>query len=124
VDQRSNKNIGHAKRAGRAGGTHRCDRETRAIRHLDGRRERGRWRAHRGEYTRVRSGVVGSTGVRDPLGTQRWSQSGSLEGAARAVASQLTSPDGGVAGGGVADGVGHDEAAGDRVQGDGEAAAR
>jgi hypothetical protein len=68
--------------------------------------------------------VVGSTGVRDPLRTQRWSQIWSLEGAARAVASQLTSPDGGVAGGGVAGDVGHDEAAGDGVQGDGEAAAR
>ena len=81
VDQRrSDKNIGNAKRAGRAGGTHRCDRKTRAIRHHDGRRERGRRRANRGEYTRVGSGVVGSTGVRDPLGTHRRSQSGSLEG--------------------------------------------
>jgi hypothetical protein len=44
--------------------------------------------------------------------------------AARAVVSQLTSPDGGVAGGRVAGGVGHDEAAGDGVQGDGEAATR
>jgi hypothetical protein len=80
VDQRrSDKNIGNAKRARRAGDTHRCDRKTRAIRHHDGRRERGR-RANRGEYTRVRSGVVGSTGVRDPLGTHQWSQSGSLEG--------------------------------------------
>ena len=56
VDQRrSNKNIGNAKRAGRAGGTHRCNRKTQVIRHHDGRRERGR-RANRGEYTRV--GVV------------------------------------------------------------------
>jgi hypothetical protein len=37
VDQRrGDKNIGNAKRAGRAGGTHRCDRKTRAIRHHDG----------------------------------------------------------------------------------------
>jgi hypothetical protein len=81
VDQRrSDKNIGNAKRAERAGGTHRCDRKARAIRHHDGRRERGRSRANRGEYTRVGSGVVGSTGVRDPLETHRRSQSGSLEG--------------------------------------------
>jgi hypothetical protein len=80
VDQRrSDKNIRNAKRAGRSGGTHRCDRKARAIHHHDGRRERGR-RANRGEYTRVGSGVVGSTGVRDPLGTHRRSQSGSLEG--------------------------------------------
>jgi hypothetical protein len=72
VDQRrSDKNIGNAKRAGRAGGTLRCDRKTRAIRHHDGRRERGGRRANRGEYTRVESGVIGSTGVRDPLGTHR-----------------------------------------------------
>jgi hypothetical protein len=72
VDQRrSDKNIGNVKRAGRVDGTHRCDRKTRAIRHHDGRRERGRRRANRGEYTRVRSGVVGSTGVRDPLRTHR-----------------------------------------------------
>jgi hypothetical protein len=56
------------RRAGRAGGTHRCDRKTRAIRHHDGRRKRGR-RANKGEYTGVGSGVVGSTSVRDPLGT-------------------------------------------------------
>jgi hypothetical protein len=81
VDQRrSDKNIGNAKRAGSAGGTHRCDRKTRAIRHHDGRRKRGRRRANRGEYTRVGSDVVGSTGVHDPLGTHRRSQSGSLEG--------------------------------------------
>jgi hypothetical protein len=81
VDQRrSDKNIGNAKRAGRADGTHRCDRKSRAIRHHDGRRKRGRRRADRGEYTRVESGVVGSTGVCDPLGTQRRSQSESLEG--------------------------------------------
>jgi hypothetical protein len=81
VDQRrSNKNIGNAKRARRASGTHRCDRKTRAIRHHDGRRKRGRRRANRGEYTRVGSGAVGSTGVRDPLGTHRRSHSGSLEG--------------------------------------------
>jgi hypothetical protein len=116
VDQkRSDKNIGHAKRAERAGGTHRCDRETRAIRHHDVRRERGRRRANRGEYTRVRSGVVGSPGVCDPLGTQGGVRVGVWK-AARAVASQPTSPDGGVAGG-----VGHDEAAGVEVQGDGEA---
>ena len=81
VDQRrSDKDIGKTKRAGRAGGTHRCDRKTRAIRHHDGRRERGRRRANRGEYTRVGGGVVGSTVVRDPLGTHRRSQTRSLEG--------------------------------------------
>jgi hypothetical protein len=81
VDQRrSDKNIGNAKIAGSAGGTHGCDRKTRAIRHHDGRRKRGRRRANRGEYTRVGSGVVGSTSVRDPLGTHRRSQSRSLEG--------------------------------------------
>jgi hypothetical protein len=80
VDQRrSDKNIGNAKIAGSAGGTHGCDRKTRAIRHHDGRRKRGR-RANRGEYTRVGSGVVGSTSVRDPLGTHQRSQSRSLEG--------------------------------------------
>jgi hypothetical protein len=81
IDQRrSDKNIGNAKRAGRAGSTHRCDRKTRAIHHHDGRRDRGRRRAIIGEYTRVGSGVVGSTGVRDPLETHRRNQSGSLEG--------------------------------------------
>jgi hypothetical protein len=80
VDKRSDKNIGNAKRVGRVGDTYRCDRKTRAIHHHDGRRERGRRRANRGEYTRVGSGVVGSTGVRNPLGTHRRSQSGSLEG--------------------------------------------
>jgi hypothetical protein len=110
VDQRrSDKNIGNTKRAGRAGGTHRCDRKTRAIRHHDGRRKRGR-RANKGEYTGVGSGVVGSTGVRstrDPIGGARvgvWK-------AARAAASQPTSPDGG-----AADSVGHEEAAGVEVQ--------
>jgi hypothetical protein len=78
--RRRDKNIGKAKRAGRADDTHKCDRKTRAIRHHDGRRERGRRRANRGKYTGVGSDVVGSTGVRDPLGTHRQSQSGSLEG--------------------------------------------
>jgi hypothetical protein len=35
---------------------------------------------NRGEYTRVGTSVVGSTSVRNPLGTHRRSQSGSLEG--------------------------------------------
>jgi hypothetical protein len=69
MNQRSDKNMGKAKRAERAGGTHRCDMKTQAIRHHDGRRERS-W-----EWC-----GVGSTGVRDPLGTHRRSQSGSLEG--------------------------------------------
>jgi hypothetical protein len=84
VDQRrSDENIGNAKRAWSTGDTHRCDRKTRAIRHHDGRRKSGRRRANRSEYTMIRSDVVGSTGVRDPLGTHRWSQSGSLEGSSQ-----------------------------------------
>jgi hypothetical protein len=83
VDQRSDKNIGNAKRVGSAGDTHRCDRKTRAIRHHDVRRKRGRRGVNRGEYTMVGSDVVGSTGVRDPLGTHRRSQSGSLEGSSQ-----------------------------------------
>jgi hypothetical protein len=45
-------------------------------------------------------------------------RAGVWKAAARAAASQLTGPDGGAAGG-----VGHDEAAGVEVQGDGEAKA-
>ena len=52
----------------------------------------------------IHSGPIG--GVRVGVG----------KAAARAAASQLTGPDGGAAGG-----VGHDEAAGVEVQGDGEA---
>jgi hypothetical protein len=71
VDQRrSDENIGNAKRAWSAGDTHRCDMKTQAIHHHDERRKRGR-RANRSDYTMIGSDVVGSTGVRDPLGTHR-----------------------------------------------------
>ena len=80
VDQRrSNKNIRKAKGARSAGGTHGRDGKTRAIRHHDGRRKGGRRGADRGKYTGVRSSVVGSAGVRDPLRTHGRSQGRSLE---------------------------------------------
>jgi hypothetical protein len=72
---------------------------------------------NRGEYTRVGTSVVGSTSVRNPLGTHRRSQSGSLEGSqgGRVPTNQP--------GQWSSRGVGHDEAAGVEVQGDGEAKA-
>ena len=66
-EKRYNTDVGKAKGAMSAGGTHRGDRKTRAIGDHDGRRMRGRRRVNGGEDARVGSGVVSGSRLGDPV---------------------------------------------------------